>query len=97
MYDLAIGQHAAYASGPTETRCNMQGDPSALPYAVETVKELVGTKPIFGICMGHQILGQALGSSTFKLKFGHHGSNHPIRFGPSGDACTSYVPLMVTV
>ena len=63
-----------------------QGDPSALPYAVETAKQLIGKKPIFGICMGHQLLGQALGSSTFKLKFGHHGGNHPIRFGPSGVA-----------
>ena len=62
----------------------MQGYPSALPYAVETTKALIGKKPIFGICMGHQILGQALGSSTFKLKFGHHGGNHPIRFNPSG-------------
>lgn len=64
----------------------MQGDPSALPYAVETAKQLVGKKPLFGICMGHQILGQALGSATFKLKFGHHGGNHPIRFGESGVA-----------
>ncbi|KAK9804592.1 hypothetical protein WJX73_004577 [Symbiochloris irregularis] len=63
---------------------NGPGDPSALPYAVETVKQLLGKKPIFGICMGHQILGQALGSTTFKLKFGHHGGNHPIRFSPSG-------------
>lgn len=57
-----------------------QGDPTAAPYAVENVKELVGKKPVFGICMGHQLLGQAFGGDIFKLKFGHHGGNHPIRF-----------------
>jgi carbamoyl-phosphate synthase small subunit len=62
---------------------NGPGDPSALPYAVEAVRALLGTKPMFGICMGHQVLGQALGGSTFKLKFGHHGGNHPIR-APGG-------------
>ncbi|GAB2219711.1 hypothetical protein Droror1_Dr00007348 [Drosera rotundifolia] len=58
---------------------NGPGDPSAVPYAVETVKELLGKAPIFGICMGHQLLGQALGGKTFKMKFGHHGGNHPVR------------------
>lgn len=58
---------------------NGPGDPSAVPYAVETVTDLIGYKPIFGICMGHQILSQALGAKTFKLKFGHHGGNHPVR------------------
>ncbi|KAJ8442707.1 hypothetical protein Cgig2_001800 [Carnegiea gigantea] len=58
---------------------NGPGDPSAVPYAVETVKELIGKVPIFGICMGHQLLGQALGGKTFKMKFGHHGGNHPVR------------------
>ncbi|MQL68588.1 hypothetical protein Taro_000819 [Colocasia esculenta] len=48
------------------------------PYAVQTVKELVGKVPIFGICMGHQLLGQALGGKTFKMKFGHHGGNHHV-------------------
>ena len=61
---------------------NGPGDPSALPYAVETVKALLGKKPIFGICMGHQILGLALGGKTFKLPFGHRGANHPIQSGP---------------
>ncbi|KAG5569608.1 hypothetical protein H5410_059374 [Solanum commersonii] len=56
---------------------NGPGDPSAVPYAVEAVKELIGKIPIFGICMGHQLLGQALGGKTFKMKFGHHGGNHP--------------------
>ncbi|KAH0710111.1 hypothetical protein KY284_011538 [Solanum tuberosum] len=58
---------------------NGPGDPSAVPYAVEAVKELIGKIPIFGICMGHQLLGQALGGKTFKMKFGHHGGNHPVR------------------
>ncbi|GAB2226138.1 hypothetical protein Droror1_Dr00021931, partial [Drosera rotundifolia] len=58
---------------------NGPGDPSIVPYAVETVKELLGKAPIFGICMGHQLLGQALGGKTFKMKFGHHGGNHPVR------------------
>ncbi|KAK9866434.1 hypothetical protein WJX84_012101 [Apatococcus fuscideae] len=63
---------------------NGPGDPSALPYAVDATKSLLGKKPIFGICMGHQILGQAIGGSTFKLKFGHHGGNHPIRHDSTG-------------
>ncbi|KAH0775206.1 hypothetical protein KY290_012343 [Solanum tuberosum] len=58
---------------------NGPGDPSAVPYAVKAVKELIGKIPIFGICMGHQLLGQALGGKTFKMKFGHHGGNHPVR------------------
>lgn len=57
----------------------MQGDPSAAPYAVENAKAVLGQKPVFGICMGHQVLGQAFGGTTFKLPFGHHGGNHPIR------------------
>ncbi|XP_061363484.1 carbamoyl-phosphate synthase small chain, chloroplastic-like [Gastrolobium bilobum] len=58
---------------------NGPGDPSAVPYAVETVKNILGKVPVFGICMGHQLLGQALGGTTFKMKFGHHGGNHPVR------------------
>ena len=57
---------------------NGPGDPEPLEYAVENVKELQGKKPIFGICLGHQIFGIALGGKTYKLKFGHHGGNHPI-------------------
>lgn len=63
---------------------NGPGDPSAVPYAVDNAKKILGKKPVFGICMGHQVLGQAFGASTFKLKFGHHGGNHPIRFDPTG-------------
>ncbi len=59
---------------------NGPGDPSALPYAVEAVSELLQLGiPIFGICLGHQILGQALGGKTFKLKFGHRGANQPVK------------------
>ena len=57
---------------------NGPGDPEGVPYAVETVKSLLGWKPIFGICLGHQILGLALGLPTHKLPFGHHGANHPV-------------------
>jgi len=57
---------------------NGPGDPEPLEYAVENVQKLQGKTPIFGICLGHQIFGLALGGKTYKLKFGHHGGNHPI-------------------
>jgi carbamoyl-phosphate synthase small subunit len=58
---------------------NGHGDPAALSYIVKTTQELIGKVPIFGICLGHQILGQAFGGKTYKLKFGHHGANHPVK------------------
>jgi carbamoyl-phosphate synthase small subunit len=58
---------------------NGPGDPAAVTYAVDAVRALLGKVPIFGICLGHQILGLALGGRTYKLKFGHHGANHPVK------------------
>ena len=57
---------------------NGPGDPEGVPYAIEAVRQLIGRWPIFGICLGHQILGLALGLKSYKLKFGHHGANHPV-------------------
>jgi len=63
---------------------NGPGDPAALSYVVETVRGLVGVKPVWGICLGHQLLCRAVGLETFKLAFGHHGANHPVRDLQSG-------------
>jgi carbamoyl-phosphate synthase small subunit len=57
---------------------NGPGDPEPLLYAIETIRNLLGKKPIFGICLGHQLLGLACGAKTFKLKFGHRGANQPV-------------------
>lgn len=69
---LADGADAVFLS-------NGPGDPSALPGMVATVRSLLGKKPILGVCLGHQLLGLALGADTFKLRFGHRGGNHPVR------------------
>jgi carbamoyl-phosphate synthase small subunit len=58
---------------------NGPGDPDAVKYAILNLKKLIGTKPIFGICLGHQLLALALGGKTYKLKFGHRGANHPVK------------------
>jgi len=63
---------------------NGPGDPAVLSYAIELVKGLIGRIPIFGVCLGHQLLGLALGGRTFKLKFGHHGANQPVRNALTG-------------
>jgi carbamoyl-phosphate synthase small subunit len=55
------------------------GDPAALDYVVDTIRHLIGRKPVFGICLGHQLLSRAVGLETFKLPFGHRGSNHPVK------------------
>ena len=57
---------------------NGPGDPAAVAYAIETTRGLLGKVPVFGTCLGHQMLGLALGGETYKLKFGHHGANHPV-------------------
>ena len=63
---------------------NGPGDPEGVPYLIDAVRELLGKTPIFGICLGHQILGLAAGGSTYKLSFGHHGANHPVKDLRSG-------------
>lgn len=63
---------------------NGPGDPAMVGYAVNTIRDLVGQVPLFGICLGHQLLSRALGGTTFKLPFGHHGGNHPVRHLATG-------------
>ena len=58
---------------------NGPGDPEPVTYAHDSIRKLAGKTPIFGICLGHQLVGLALGGKTYKLKFGHHGGNHPVR------------------
>jgi carbamoyl-phosphate synthase small subunit len=69
---LALKPHGVFLS-------NGPGDPEPITYAIANIRKLVGRVPIFGICLGHQLCGLALGGRTFKLKFGHHGSNHPVK------------------
>ena len=58
---------------------NGPGDPEPVDYAVKAIREMMGRVPVFGICLGHQLFGLALGGKTYKLKFGHHGGNHPVK------------------
>jgi len=69
---LALRPHGVFLS-------NGPGDPEPITYAVDSIRKLLGRVPIFGICLGHQLCGLALGGRTYKLKFGHHGSNHPVK------------------
>jgi len=64
---------------------NGPGDPAAVDYAISNIKKMIGVKPLFGICLGHQLLALALGASTYKLKFGHHGANHPVKNLETGE------------
>jgi carbamoyl-phosphate synthase small subunit len=63
---------------------NGPGDPEPVEYAQQNIRKLLGRRPIFGICLGHQLVGLALGGKTYKLKFGHHGGNHPVKCMDSG-------------
>ncbi|MGB6687769.1 MAG: glutamine-hydrolyzing carbamoyl-phosphate synthase small subunit [Terracidiphilus sp.] len=63
---------------------NGPGDPEPVDYAVRAIREMMGRVPVFGICLGHQLCGLALGGRTYKLKFGHHGGNHPVRNNTNG-------------
>ncbi|HEY1647758.1 MAG TPA: glutamine-hydrolyzing carbamoyl-phosphate synthase small subunit [Terracidiphilus sp.] len=63
---------------------NGPGDPEPVDYAVRAIREMMGRVPVFGICLGHQLTGLALGGRTYKLKFGHHGGNHPVRNNTTG-------------
>jgi carbamoyl-phosphate synthase small subunit len=88
LYDSGFDLTVVPASTPAEEVLEMApdgivlsngpGDPEAVTYAIENTKKLIGRKPVFGICLGHQILGLAMGGRTYKLKFGHHGGNHPV-------------------
>ena len=89
LSDLGCESHVFPATAPAEALLEIDpggvlvspgpGDPARLGYALETVKGIIGKKPLFGICLGHQLLGHAFGGSTFPLKFGHRGGNHPVK------------------
>ena len=65
---------------------NGPGDPEPVDYAVKAIRDMMGRVPVFGICLGHQLCGLALGGRTYKLKFGHHGGNHPVRNNRTGQS-----------
>ncbi len=80
IYPAATKAETVLAANPDGIfLSNGPGDPKSLDYAVEEVKKLMGKKPIFGICMGHQVLALAYGGDTYKMRFGHRGSNHPVK------------------
>ena len=80
LHPCTVSAEQLLASDPDAIfLANGPGDPAALDYVVETLRELVGRKPTFGICLGHQLLCRAVGLETFKLPFGHRGGNHPVK------------------
>ena len=80
LLPCTAGPEAVLAADPDLVfLANGPGDPAALDYVVETVRGLVGKRPVFGICLGHQLLCRAVGLETFKLRFGHRGANHPVK------------------
>jgi carbamoyl-phosphate synthase small subunit len=80
LYPCATGPHEILADDPDAIfLANGPGDPAALGYIVDTIRELIGSKPVYGICLGHQLLCRAVGLETYKMPFGHHGANHPVK------------------
>ncbi|MFZ1993359.1 MAG: carbamoyl-phosphate synthase small subunit, partial [Solirubrobacteraceae bacterium] len=80
LHPCHAGADALLATEPDAVfLANGPGDPGALDYVVSTVRELVGKLPVYGICLGHQLLCRAVGLETYKLPFGHHGANHPVK------------------
>ncbi len=80
LYPCTSGPEQLLADDPDAVfLANGPGDPAALDYVVETVRGVVGRKPVYGICLGHQLLCRAVGLETYKLPFGHHGANHPVK------------------
>jgi carbamoyl-phosphate synthase small subunit len=80
LHPCTAGAEELLAGGPDAIfLANGPGDPAALDYIVATVRELVGKLPVYGICLGHQLLCRAVGLETYKLPFGHHGANHPVK------------------
>ncbi len=80
LYPCTYGPDELLADDPDAVfLANGPGDPAALDYVVATVREVVGKKPVYGICLGHQLLCRAVGLETYKLPFGHHGANHPVK------------------
>lgn len=89
LHEMGFEVHVVPASTPADAvrqlrpdgvfLSNGPGDPEGLPYAIEAIRSLVEEFPVFGICLGHQLLGLALGAKAYKLKFGHHGGNHPVK------------------
>jgi carbamoyl-phosphate synthase small subunit len=80
LHPCSTGPEQLLASDPDAVfLANGPGDPAALGYVVETVRQVIGERPVFGICLGHQLLCRAIGLETFKLPFGHRGANHPVK------------------